>query len=139
MTILLQRPWTAGQFLDGAARQEGRYEFDGLQPVAMTDGQARHNRITLNIHAALRERLRGTPCSFFGPDLALRTIREKVRCPDALIICTKFPDTDRVVPDVVVVFEGLSPESGHRDRIEKLREYAAVASIRRYATDDDGR
>jgi Uma2 family endonuclease len=132
MKIALQRPWTAEQFLDWAARQEGRYEFDGIQPVAMTGGSARHNRITLNIQAALRSRLRGTPCSSFGPDLAIQTIGEKVRSPDGLITCTKFPDTARVAPDVVVVFEVLSPDSGRRDRIEKLQEYAAVPSIRRY-------
>jgi Uma2 family endonuclease len=31
-----------------------------------------------------------------------------------------------------VVFEVISPTSGHIDRIVKLREYAAVDSIRRY-------
>jgi Uma2 family endonuclease len=105
MNIALKRPWTAEQFLDWAARQEGRYEFDGMQIVDMNGGNARHNRMTLNIHAALRSRLRGTPCSFFGPDLAVRTVGEKVRCPDALITCTKFTDTERVAPGVVVVFE----------------------------------
>jgi len=132
MNIALKRPWTAKQFLDWAARQEERYEFDGIQPVAMTGGNARHNRITQNIYGVLRSRLRGKPCSFFGPDLAVRTVGETVRCPDALITCTKFPDTERVAPDVVVVFEVLSPDSGRRDRIEKLQDYAAVPSIRRY-------
>jgi Uma2 family endonuclease len=32
----------------------------------------------------------------------------------------------------VIVFEVLSPDSGRRDRIEKVREYGAVASLRRY-------
>lgn len=36
------------------------------------------------------------------------------------------------MPGVVVVFEVLSPISGRTDRIEKLREYQAVPSIRRY-------
>jgi len=132
MNVALTKPWTVDQFLSWAASQEGRYEFDGQQPVAMTGGTARHNRITTNIHAALRSRLRGTPCSYYGPDLGVRTIGQTIRFPDALITCTKFPDTERIAPDVVVVFEVLSAESGRRDRIEKVREYAAVASIRRY-------
>jgi Uma2 family endonuclease len=37
-----------------------------------------------------------------------------------------------VIPGVVVVFEVLSATSGRTDRIEKLREYQAVPSIRRY-------
>jgi Uma2 family endonuclease len=128
----LTTPWTARQFLAWAARQEGRYEFDGQRPVAMTGGTARHSRITINIHMALRARLRGTPCSNYGPDLAVQTIGQKVRCPDALITCTKFPDSEQLAPDVVIVFEVISGDSGRRDRIEKVREYAAVPSIRRY-------
>jgi Uma2 family endonuclease len=80
----------------------------------------------------LRSRLRGTPCSYFGPDLGVQTIGSSVRYPDALITCTKFPRTDRLAPDVRVVFEVLSPTSGRTDWIEKVREYAAVPSILRY-------
>jgi len=132
MNVVLTKPWTVDQFLSWAARQEGSFEFVGRQAVGMTGGTARHNRITTNIHAALRSRLRGTPCSYYGPDLGVRTIGENVRFPDALITCTKFPDTERVAPGVVIVFEVLSADSGRRDRIEKVPEYAAVASIRRY-------
>jgi len=132
MNVALQRLWTAEQFLSWAGTQEGRFEFDGIGPVAMTGGNARHSAITTNIHVALRPRLRGTSCSHFGPDLAVRTEGEKVRSPDALITCTKFPGTDLVAPDPVVIFEVLSPTSGRTDRIEKVREYALVPSIRRY-------
>ncbi len=38
----------------------------------------------------------------------------------------------RTISGVVVVFEVLSPTSGRVDRITKVREYAAVPSIRRY-------
>ena len=62
----------------------------------------------------------------------MQTIGQRVRCPDALITCTKFPDTEQLAPDVVIVFEVISGDSGRRDRIEKVREYAAVPSIRRY-------
>src|SRR3954468_18055052 len=57
---------------------------------------------------------------------------KRVRCPDALITCTKFPDTEQLAPDVVIIFEVISGDSGRRDRIEKVREYAAIPSIRRY-------
>jgi Uma2 family endonuclease len=132
MNVALTYPWTAEQFLDWAVRQEERYEYDGNRPIAMLGGSANHNRITTNIHAALRSRLRGTRCSFYGPDLGVRTIGESVRYPDALVTCTKFPGTARLAPDVVVIFEVISSDSGRRDRIEKVREYAAVASVRRY-------
>ncbi len=126
------KPWTEEQFLNWAESQNGRNEFDGFQPVAMTGGTARHNRITLNIHVAPRSRLRGTQCSAFGQDLGVRTVNGAIRYPDALVTRTKFPETERLAPDVQVVFEVLSPDSGRRDRIEKVREYAGVASIRYY-------
>jgi Uma2 family endonuclease len=132
MNVALQRPWTIEQFLSWASAQDGRYEFDGIQPVAMTGGNANHSRITMNVHAALRSRLRGSPCAYYGPDLGVQTIGSKVRYPDALITCTKFPGTDQLAPDVQIVFEVLSPSSGRVDRIEKVREYAAVPSIRHY-------
>ena len=46
--------------------------------------------------------------------------------------CTPFSPGDTIVPEPVVVFEVLSPTTSRTDRIEKLREYQATASIQRY-------
>jgi Uma2 family endonuclease len=132
MNVAHPRHWTIKRFLAWAGAQEGRYEFDGIRPVAITGRTARHSRVAANIHAALRSRLRGKPCSFYGPDLGVRIIRDKVRYPDAFVTCTKFPDTAQLAPDVRIIFEVVSPSSGRTDRIEKIRDYAAVPSMRRY-------
>lgn len=132
MSVALSKVWTEEEFLSWAQQQDGRYEFDGFKPVAMTSGSRNHGRIAHNIYAALGSRLDGTPCDCFGPDMGIRTTAKKIRYPDALVTCTRFPGTGRIAPDPVVVFEILSPESGRRDRIEKRREYAAVPSIRYY-------
>ena len=132
MNVALRQSWTAEQFLAWASTQEGRYEFDGLQLVAMTGGTARHSTITNNIQAALRPRLRGSPCRSYGPDLGVRTVGETVRSPDAVVSCTKFPDMDTEATNPVVIFEVLSPSTARTDRIEKMEEYALVPSIRRY-------
>lgn len=136
MNVALRTPWTAERFLDWAERQEERYEFDGVAPVAMTGGTARHNLITINIHGSLRARLRGTSCSPFGPDLGIETVQSGIRYPDALITCTKFRQSEKIAPNPVVVFEVVSPTSGRLDRIVKLREYAAVPSILVYVIVD---
>jgi Uma2 family endonuclease len=120
------------QFLDWAEAQDVRHEFDGFEPVAMTGGMRGHSQICQNIYAALRSRLKGTGCSALGPDAGVATIGDAVRYPDALVTCTKGPETDRLIPGVVVVFEVLSPTSGRTDRIDELVEYRAVPSIRRY-------
>jgi hypothetical protein len=108
MNVALKKPWTVEMFLNWAAQQGERYEFDGLQPVAMTGGSACHNRIAQNLYAALRSGLRGSPCSQFGPDLGVQTLGNAVRYPDALITCTKFPGYERLAPNVRMVFEILS-------------------------------
>lgn len=133
MNVAFRQPsMTRDQFLDWAQAQEKRYEFDGFQPVAMTGGSNNHSATCQNIWFALRTRLRGNSCKVLGPDVGLATVGDAVRYPDALVTCAKFPGTARLVPGVVVVFEVVSPTSGRADRIDKVREYRAVPSIRRY-------
>jgi Uma2 family endonuclease len=132
MNAPLRKPWTQEQFFSWAQTQETCYEFDGFQPVAMTGGNAGHSRVTRNLNFALPARLRGGPCEPLGPDAGVETVNKAVRYPDALVTCSKFDNADQVIPGVVVVFEVLSPTSGRVDRIVKVREYAAVSSIRRY-------
>lgn len=133
MNIALRTPaMTRDQFLDWAASQEERYEFDGFQPVSMTGGSRNHSTTCQNIYFALRARLRGSGCDILGPDAGVATIGDAVRYPDALITCTASSGSGRLIPGVIAVFEVLSPSSARRDRIDKLREYRAVPSIRRY-------
>ena len=42
MTLPATKPWTPEEFLAWEERQPLRYEFDGLQPAAMTGGTAAH-------------------------------------------------------------------------------------------------
>lgn len=133
MNVALRSPrMTREAFLDWAGRQDIRHEFDGFQPVAMVGGTQRHNRIALNAYSALRARLRGTPCEAFAMDAGIATVGEAVRYPDALVTCGPGPGDNRLIPDVIAVFEVLSPSSGLADRHTKLGEYAAVATIRHY-------
>jgi len=132
MNIALRKTWTQEQFFPWAEAQDERYEFDGVQPVAMTGGNAGHAVVTRNVNFALWTRLRGGSCQPLGPDAGVETVNKAVRYPDALVTCSKFEQADLIIPGVVAVFEVLSPTSGRTDRIIKVREYAAVPSIRRY-------
>jgi Uma2 family endonuclease len=132
MNIALRKIWTQDEFFPWAEAQDVRYEFDGVQPVAMTGGTNNASGIGVNLIAVLHGKLRGSGCRQLGPDAGVETVDNAVRYPDALVTCTKFKGEAKVVPGVVVVFEVLSPTSGRIDRIVKVREYAAVPSIRRY-------
>lgn len=132
MNVPLRKPWTQEEFFAWAANQDTRYEFDGFQPVAMTGGSGGHSMISANLIYSLKSRLRNGPCLPLGSDAGVETTENAVRYPDALVTCTRFDPRVRKIPGVVVVFEVLSPSSGATDRIVKVREYAAVSSIRRY-------
>lgn len=134
MNVALRKPWTQEQFFSWAERQDTRYEFDGFQPVAMTGGSNNASAIGVNLILALGNRLRGSGCRPLGPDAGVETVDHAIRYPDALVTCSKFNGTDKSVPGVVVIFEvvGSTPDANRRDRITKVREYAAVSSIRRY-------
>ena len=126
--------WTQEEFFAWEGHGEGRYEFDGFAPVAMTGGSNRHAVLVRRLHRALEAALAGARCEPLGPDAGVETMRQAVRYPDGLITCSD-PMLDgekHTVPDVVVVFEIISPSSGRTDRIIKVREYAAVPTLRRY-------
>jgi Uma2 family endonuclease len=132
MNVAVRKSWTQEEFFSWAANQEGRFEFDGFQPVAMTGGTAGHSVIIRNVHAALRDRLRGSGCRPLGPDAGVATVGAAIRYPDALVTCSPFERQAMTIPGVVVVFEVLGSNTSGTDCILKVREYAAVPSIRRY-------
>ena len=122
---------TLDEFLEWENRQELRYEFDGVGPVAMTGGTQEHNQIARNLTSGLHQRLRGTPCQVLGSDVKIR-VAGHIRYPDALVVCSKHPRGTLVYDDPVVVFEVLSPGTAGIDRIVKSQEYLDTPSIQRY-------
>ena len=131
MSAALRPPMTVAAFLAWEERQELRYEFDGFQPVAMTGGTDAHEAIGGELRALLRDRLQGKPCRVRGPTMKIE-VMGRIRYPDAFVYCTPVASNITVIKDPVVVFEVLSPGTSRTDRIEKLREYQATASIQRY-------
>ena len=123
---------TLAEFLEWEEGQPLRYEFDGIGPVAMTGGTAGHADIQANLAAALRTRLRGKPCRFYGSDLKFQVAEDHIRYPDGMVVCSPVDRTATVIHDPVIVFEVLSPSTARRDRIAKAREYQVTPSVQRY-------
>jgi Uma2 family endonuclease len=130
MTVALARPMALEDFLTWERRQELRYEFDGIQPVAMTGGTIAHSVIATNIVRALDDRLAG-PCRVFRGDLKI-VVAGRVRYPGAVVTCAPVPDDTDIVPEPVIVFEVLSSSTALVDRNVKAAEYHATPSIQRY-------
>jgi Uma2 family endonuclease len=136
MSAFLQKVWTQDQFLSWIEKQDRRYEFDGMQPVAMTGRTVNHGDVQRNLTVALATRLRGGSCRNDGPDNGVATVGKTIRYPDGLITCSRQEGTSLLISGVVVIFEVISPKSRRMDLVTKVCEYAAVDSIRRYVTID---
>lgn len=130
MSASLAIPMVLDDFLAWERQQELRYEFDGVQPVAMTGGTVAHSVIATNLVRALDDRLNG-PCRVFRGDLKI-VVASRVRYPDAVVTCVEVPDDTDIVPEPLVVFEVLSASTALIDRNVKAAEYHATPSIRRY-------
>jgi Uma2 family endonuclease len=131
MNVAMQKPWTVERFLDWEVRQELRYEFDGVRPVAMTGGTFEHDAIQVNLLRALANRLDGKPCRVHGNSLKIQ-VMDSIRYPDAFVSCVPMQRGATVVHEPVVIFEILSDSTAHMDRMVKNREYAGTESVRRY-------
>jgi Uma2 family endonuclease len=123
---------TLAEFLEWEERQELRYEFDGVAPVAMTGGTLAHDAVQVNLLAALAGRLRGGPCRAHGSNLKVE-VAGRIRYPDAFVTCGE-PGTpgDTVRRSPVVVFEVMSESTQTVDRTDKAREYRETPSVQRY-------
>lgn len=133
MNIALLKPMTREEFFLWADAQGGRYEFDGFQPVAMTGGTNTHGRITGNVHFQLRLALRGSSCFPMLPEGGgVATIGNKIRYLEVTVSCSPIPGDGHLIPNPVIVFEVLSRSTKRTDTVDKLVEYHAVSSIKRY-------
>jgi Uma2 family endonuclease len=131
MASALREPMRLEDFLAWEERQEVKYEFDGVQPVAMTGGTLAHSFIQRNLAIATGGRLRGRPCAYSVNDVKIE-VAGSIRYPDGFVFCSPLPRNATVVRDPVVIFEVLGPSTSGTDRIVKNQEYAATPSVRRY-------
>ena len=131
MTAALRQPMSKEEFLAWEERQELRYEFDGIRPVAMTGGTDEHDAIQVNLIRALANRLQGKQCRTHGNSIKIE-VMGSIRYPDAFVTCSPIPRGATVLYAPVVIFEVLSKGTARTDRLVKNREYASTASVRRY-------
>lgn len=126
-------PRTLEEFLDWVPLQGERFEWDGVQPVAMVGGTAGHSELAARVGEALRAKLRGGPCRVFRSDIGVRTEGgSRVRYPDLSVTCSPVPRSALAVPDPVFILEVLSESSAAIDHGVKRAEYPALPSLSRY-------
>ncbi|MFA5684608.1 MAG: Uma2 family endonuclease [Lysobacteraceae bacterium] len=125
----------ADAYLAWEAEQSARHEYVHGEVFAMTGALEAHVTIAGNVFMALRNHLRGGPCSVFISDMKLRVAADNAfYYPDVFVTCA---DSDRAenryksAPSLIV--EVLSASTGAYDRGDKFASYRKLPSLREYA------
>ena len=135
----LPRLLSVDDFLRWEDHQEGKHEFDGEAVIPITGGSRAHQRIVLNLVAALEAVLPPTATAYeVVQEMRLR-IGNRARYPDVSIVAGPVADSVKTLVDALVVFEILSPDTAATDRGAKMRDYRQLASFRAYVLIDQAR
>jgi Uma2 family endonuclease len=127
---------TLEEFLAWEREQPQRYERVSGAIRMMTGGTIDHNRITLNVAEALRQRLRGGDCEVFVNDVKVVTPAGDVMYPDVVVACGDLPGKATVLDAPVVIVEVLSESTAERDHGRKRWAYQTIPSLRYYVLVD---
>lgn len=122
---------TAKEFLE-IDFGDKKAELDNGVIRMMAGARARHNRVAGNIYRTLGNRLQGSGCTPYGPDMAIQAHDLSIRYPDVTVFCGHDgPEDDdrKAFDDPRVVFEVLSAGTARTDLRTKLPEYKALASL----------
>lgn len=128
------RKITADEFLAMDFGTDRRFELADGVIVMMAGGTEAHAWVQTNTLLWLRQRLRGTGCRPYGPDMAVEVSETDVRYPDIAIYCDQ-PSREtlseaRKLANPTVLIEVLSPSTTMLDQGSKLEEYKRIASVR---------
>lgn len=114
-----------------------RHEYVNGEIFAMSGASLRHGAITLNLAAAFKHHLKGTPCRAFVNDIKLRVVRDQAfYYPDLMVTCdVRHAELGRdqyVIELPTLVIEVLSDSTEGIDRREKMASYRKLASLKEY-------
>lgn len=136
----LPRLLSVDEFLHWEDRQEGKHEFDGETIIPMTGGSRAHQRIVMNLVAALETRLEPASSGYeVLQEMRLRIGSRAARYPDVCIVRGPVADAVKTLDDALVVFEVLSPDTAATDLGVKVAEYRQLPSFRAYVLIDQVR
>lgn len=124
------------QYLEAERHREVKHEYVAGKVYAMAGASAVHDRIGNNVIRYLGTLLRGKRCEVFSSNLRVR-IRQPGRAefyyyPDALVDCSRVPNSAIYAEAPTVIFEVLSADTERVDQGEKLANYRPLPSLRVY-------
>ena len=89
MNLAVRKPMSLAEFLEWEERQELRYEFDGVEPSAMTGGTVAMPQFRATSRSRSEEGSGASPVSSYGSDLKIRVADDHIRYPDGMVVCSR--------------------------------------------------
>ena len=128
-------PFTLAEYLAIEPEGKVRHELIDGELVAMTGTSRAHNAIAINLAAAVRPHLRGTPCRIASADMkvVIATI-ERGYYPDLVVSCGDPIDEPDAYTETRprLIAEVLSPSTEAFDRGDKGEHYRSIPSLEDY-------
>ena len=136
-----QPVFDAQAYLAWEAEQSTKHEYHDGEVFAMAGASDAHVTVAGNVYMALRNHLRGSPCSVFISDMKLRVEEDNAFFyPDVFVTCAESDrgqSHSKSAP--VLVVEVLSPATSAYDRGAKFAAYRKLPTLREYALIDPER
>lgn len=118
-------------YLEWENQQVERHEFYRGEIFAMVGARRAHGCVVVNLSAALRSHLRGSPCRAFTEGMKLQVADDAIFYPDLLVTCDQADlATEMIFRAPTLIIEVLSPATASYDRGLKFATYRRIPSLR---------
>ncbi|PPD31096.1 MAG: hypothetical protein CTY19_14840 [Methylomonas sp.] len=126
--------FSAEDYLSWEDTQTEKHEFIAGEVFAMTGVRQDHVVVSGNIFAALKQRLRSTPCRPYISDLKLRVdAADAFFYPDAMVSChAEDLKNQQFIQHPSLIVEVLSDSTAAFDRGGKFAAYRKLDSLKEY-------
>ncbi|MBU2568763.1 MAG: Uma2 family endonuclease [Gammaproteobacteria bacterium] len=122
-------------YLEGERDGRIRHELIDGHAYAMTGASDKHNKISGNIFAELRNVLkqRTSPCTGYINDMKVK-VQNDFYYPDVMVVCDRQDlESDYYKTQPVIIVEVLSPGTRRIDKTLKRQAYLSLESLQEYA------
>lgn len=126
--------FSATDFLAWEESQAEKHEFAAGEVFAMTEARQDHVLVSGNIYAALKQRLRGTPCRAYIADMKLRVeTADAFFYPDVMASCHPADlGNQQYISNPTLIVEVPSDSTADYDRGGKFVAYRKLESLKEY-------
>ena len=143
MQITQQRYYTPEEYLELEEVADYKSEYIDGQIIPMAGGTANHNRISLNLSAALNFAFRQQDYEVFMGDIRLWITQKRTYTyPDVMILAGEpefFNNRKDIILNPQIIVEVLSKSTKGYDREDKFQAYRTISTFQEYLLIDQTR